>query len=1729
MGYVLTDKSCERLAILIHYILNGIPVLIEGPTGTSKTRTALIACEYITKIINKESKKDDSLLRFNLTAETKIDDLLVKYTRDIESSSGLKIEEGQFFKAYTKGYKLLLDSINLAQTEVLECIQQALDNKVLSTELIGKGLIKHKMHPNFGIIATQNPNKGAFINKRQELGLSFLSRFQRINFPNFTKDELIEMAKGLAKQNNYNGNIDMLIDIVSFHMDWQEKMNSVDDVQCFTIREIEGVIKALAENRHIYETIMTIYGARYQKKIKNKLKEELQKYYTLRNLEPSPLSLPNEFPHCFSNYNLCETVSSVLFSLRNERHSLIIGEDESGITQVARWCAECFNKMINNEIKESYLCLCTKNLKFFDLIGQNKPFFKSEILKFKLGFLVEAIEKGGIVVFDCINETNPEIIERLNSLLDKKNNEEEEYFDLPENYEKQKIHIHKNFRMICTCNLKNIKDMSPAFVNRFDVVVLENQLENLNNTQYSKLIANIFNLFEHIPKKVNTNRQKELDDIQFYDDEDSIESEEEEYIKVLESKEEMINKENKFMNDEKNMINKIIDKIKILPEKKESNKSEYSHIRTISALSRFCYGIKKLRTLFRQIKYEKDKITDDDIINTVFEMIFRDDTEKVEISENIKNALLKELIEENKRKMEENDKDKYEKYFFEESESLKKFVLLVYISSLINLNLYVVSPPGHGKTTAARSIAEIRAKILGQEIPFYIHAHYSKTQPSDFYGVTTINNSEVIFKEGRLTSAIKEGSVYIAEQFNISSELNMESVTPILEQIFNQDLIIPGIDGTAFIDPNFFFIICQNDVGAFGRNELPEKIKIKLRKVVYPKQTKEEIESICISLNNSLYEKDQNNKLEDIEAKLCGDFMMKVNQNNLTSQPWSFRDISKILLRIKNQKIYPENYINIGTATNLLFYALSSTTKDQLNEEILDNLLAALKEVFKDRVKEDDLEKVYYEEAKLYEDSNKRKYYIKKHNSLILFDKIDRNRYENERKKKILEKYNNLPNFLDCLFKIKLSNYDEPLLLSGPTCYKAYAAKVILGKLDVISLNQDSTIPQLLGSSFFYPPKEDKKFCFRLIYEILGIPNIEIELNKIDKWDKYKYEILERIEDKMSDINSSFYYTLKNLKNKLFSKEKWYEKKFNMEMEFKPGLILSAILNKKSLILKNMPKVKTIVLERFNELFSEKRNLTLVEDIPGTLTTKENKELKNFNEDFRVIATCKPGDELKLSEALLSRFTVIACEPYTKEEEKIVLENNIEGNFDIDEFNNLTHNFNLNEKLNCLRMTKNLDKIIKDNHDKNLKICAYILQKGLMKQRESQVQKLQESFKLNIPNYEDGTCPFGQLERMGCQYLQSKIFEIKMLSFAREIELYDERIFFTKKFSEICDIILFGLSLKIPIILEGESGQGKQTAIHYISKKLGLEIMNVVISKSTKVDDLLIKVIIEKSKIGEILIRNYETELYKAIKSYDNYPKKLIVFQEINNASSEVFDFLNSLFIPGADIHLSNGSILDKGNMNIICIFNKGRNNINKDKIPAGMLSNCIYHIVDNPSSEDILNIITNLFIRMDFGEEENKNYVKNYLIENRIDGIENENEANEKIKDKNYFKDNFQKAKELEFNDFSKKFLYAIKFSLETTNELPFTLNDIKNYIDFRKSVPQIKISLIQLFIFVYHFSQEENMNKISERLDLLRNIDFLPTIDYDDDREYMYIKLERDAKESIRVKVNNPKKIKV
>ena len=122
----------------------------------------------------------------------------------------------------------------------------------------------------------------------------------------------------------------------------------------------------------------------------------------------------------------------------------------------------------------------------------------------------------------------------------------------------------------------------------------------------------------------------------------------------------------------------------------------------------------------------------------------------------------------------------------------------------------------------------------------------------------------------------------------------------------------------------------------------------------------------------------------------------------------------------------------------------------------------ALKEIFEDTIDEKELNDVIFNDAELINELDPktqiRRYYIKKNNSLIFLDKIEENNTRNKenkvKKRNTLEKFSKLPNFLEALFKMKLSNYDEPLLLSGPTCYKTFATKMILKNKDVISLNQ---------------------------------------------------------------------------------------------------------------------------------------------------------------------------------------------------------------------------------------------------------------------------------------------------------------------------------------------------------------------------------------------------------------------------------------------------------------------------------------------------------------------------------------------------------------------------------------------------------------------------------------------------------------------------------------------------
>ena len=284
-----------------------------------------------------------------------------------------------------------------------------------------------------------------------------------------------------------------------------------------------------------------------------------------------------------------------------------------------------------------------------------------------------------------------------------------------------------------------------------------------------------------------------------------------------------------------------------------------------------------------------------------------------------------------------------------------------------------------------------------------------------------------------------------------------------------------------------------------------------------------------------------------------------------------------------------------------------------------------------------------------------------------------------------------------------------------------------------------------------------------------------------------------------------------------------------MTIEFRPGLFLRAILGKKSLILKNFPNAKTVVLERFNELFSGKHIITLHEDIYQTFTEDHKKVLCNFNDNFRIIATCQEGYEKRLSEALLSRFTLISVESYTNDEQKRVLYLKIkEKSILEDDVNKLTEYtakfkkiFPLTKMINCLNIYNEINIKKPNNKKQNLFLSFYMLAKGLLERRDKdnidELRSIDKDIILRPKDIQNkiqnkSFCPLKKNIKRN-EYLESDLSNIFIISSNITIPKNYKEICFTQKCIEILDVLHFGLSTKTPVILEGTPGQGKQTMI----------------------------------------------------------------------------------------------------------------------------------------------------------------------------------------------------------------------------------------------------------------------------------------------------------------------------
>ena len=986
--FIFTEEAGIRIQKLYNQFKSNNPIMLEGPTGTSKTKTIQVLCDL----------QNLELIRINLSSETTIEDLMGRLISDKDNSfSGFTYKEGAFAEAYSKGKVLLLDEVNLAPNPVLQCMLTALDSNKITQSVPGIGLKTFERHQNFRIVATQNPKSGAFSTTRDRLSTKFLETFQVVEFPEFTAEELSKIAHKAAKKKSYKN--DKVIDQISeFHNEWVKSEFSKKSPQCYTVRDLNISIKSIAKGKSPEDVISCFYGSRYEKDVYEIMENILQEKYRDLYKPPGELSnLPIDFPKCFPSNSIKQAFEFAKMGVENGKHLLLIGKEEIGLTQTAKWISSYFSK----NKKENFLFVFTPETTVADLLGRYVPSpqteEKSNIMNWEDGPLTKAIKEGYSGVFTNISSAQTKVAERLNGLFDPKDTEDDYFFDLSENAENPIIPINKNFLFVATCNTDKLKELSPALLNRFMVINLSDQLENLKNNDILELI-----------KIILENEYGEL------------------HITI-----------------DMEIINLIFEKYR---------KYNYS----MSKLSKFA---KSVYRLYLECEKKIDKV---ELIDYTEKLLFGEKNIFYEIPLIIKNKA-DNLFGLNKQTSSD------EKFYFKNSKSLKTLMIHLYACSICRVPICLVGSTGLGKTSMARAFSEYARNEVAIMYSFHL-----ETQIDDIYGTFTFENGKPVIIDGPLTLSLKQGKLFIADEFNLAENTILQTLSIAFE---NNDesscFLIPGIGSKINYNKNFF-IACQNDLSTTGRKKLPHVIEKRLRMFEYPSPELEDLKKSC----EDIIKENISDKIEYkiSNAEKMANFMYKINKLNDTDiGTWSMRNIRKIFRRNAYQQLNKDSYINVTFELQIVIFILGDIPINR-REVSFEKVMKILLETFEmDEISIKNIRDVIKDKSpriEIIKERGNKKFLFKGKSGIEIGNEYDG-----------LECLNSL---LETVYYAKFAHFKEPINFCGPSSYKTFLAQKFAIGAPVLNLYPETSIGQLLGSVALVNNIDAKIYFLEEILKICG-------------------------------------------------------------------------------------------------------------------------------------------------------------------------------------------------------------------------------------------------------------------------------------------------------------------------------------------------------------------------------------------------------------------------------------------------------------------------------------------------------------------------------------------------------------------------------------------------------------------------------------------------------------------
>ncbi|KAG5308278.1 MDN1 protein, partial [Acromyrmex insinuator] len=442
----------------------------------------------------KKSDQDDIQADLNMLKKwEKMLEKLDKLGTQVKSQYALAFSfiEGSLVRALRDGYWVLLDEINLANAETLECLSGLLEGSSESLSLLERGDGEPvKRHPDFTVFACMNP--------ATDVGKRDLPVGLRNRFTEFYVDELTEQSDLELLVSSYLAELNLPEKhkaIVKFYLNVRkEAMSTLFDGTAhkphYSLRTLCRALYISASNpcgnvlRSLYESFSLSFLTQLdynsypivQRMIVKAILDNKNIKEILGIPIPKPKCSPGEdymyiegywilqgslTPETPNNYILTDSVRRNLKDLVRvvsigKIPVLLQGDTSVGKTSLITYLAKT----------TGHVCVRINNHEHTDLQEYVGSYIADETgkLVFKEGVLVDTMRKGYWIILDELNLAPSDVLEALNRVLD----DNRELF-IPET--QQVVKAHEHFMLFATQNPPGLyggrKVLSRAFRNRF--------------------------------------------------------------------------------------------------------------------------------------------------------------------------------------------------------------------------------------------------------------------------------------------------------------------------------------------------------------------------------------------------------------------------------------------------------------------------------------------------------------------------------------------------------------------------------------------------------------------------------------------------------------------------------------------------------------------------------------------------------------------------------------------------------------------------------------------------------------------------------------------------------------------------------------------------------------------------------------------------------------------------------------------------------------------------------------------------------------------------------------------------------------------------------------------------------------------------------------------------------------------------------------------------------------